>query len=866
MRTPGNRLGIDFGTSNTVAMLADGDGVARPLFVDGSPVLPSAVWADPDGALLVGHDALYAGRTRPEALEPNPKQRIDHGTVLLGDRTVPVVDLIAAVLGRVRAEAGPLSGRVVLTCPVSWAARRRGILTAAASAAGLGDVRLVTEPVAASAFFVAGRAALAVGAHALVYDLGAGTFDASVVRRTADSFEVLANSGLPDAGGLDVDAAIVAHLGAGYAGRDADRWRRLVEPATSEEHRANRQFHTDVRTGKEMLSRSSGTTIPVPLFGTDAPLGREQLERLARPVFERTVAATRAAILDAGLLPADLAGLYLIGGASRTPLVATLLHTALGVAPVVVEQPELATVEGALLYTGPGVRTSLLAAGALLPAEARPDRHAGSSGGPRAVDSPGGRSPSEARPGSGAGAPDATADPAGTPETGGAPGRERPRPGGGRKPPSPVGDEAATGPADGATDTGQAARRAAGGAADTGQAARRAAGGAADTGQAARGAAPRRSAQGVRDAASTDHAPAPAEVPEDPTRAGPPVAGPTPPKTPRRVPAPASQGVPERGAAQLGAAVGPTAPPRAGAPDANLPETRNTAAPLPPVGPPAAGPNTLGPSGDPGPHAAPPPTGSGGENGAPPGAAVRPVVPVGTGPHPVADPPVPPAGWRRRLAVLSTAATVLVLTMVTGLAASDPRSAPERGADGTGLPATVVDRTSGPSTPGPTPTLGDQATATADTAAPTSPTDVGPGDGGVGRTTAPRQTAQQPQPQPNPPAPAPRVTSFTIDTIQATPFRYTGACPKAVSVDVYVQVIPSSYPITITYTLYSPNMKTFTPRTVTLTGPGYPLAWPTFTLTASASGDYAYPLEARLTSPNGMSTGYGSVNYKVTCV
>src|SRR5262245_6165582 len=104
MPTPGIRLGVDFGTSNTVAVVRWPDGRSRPLIFDGSPLLPSAVYLEPGGTIIVGRDAVHSARLEPARFEPNPKRRIDDGTVLLGDREIPVNDLIAAVLRRVRDE------------------------------------------------------------------------------------------------------------------------------------------------------------------------------------------------------------------------------------------------------------------------------------------------------------------------------------------------------------------------------------------------------------------------------------------------------------------------------------------------------------------------------------------------------------------------------------------------------------------------------------------------------------------------------------------------------------------------------------------------------------------------------------------
>jgi hypothetical protein len=203
--------------------------------------------------------------------------------------------------------------------------------------------------VAAATYFVeVVRADLPVGSCLVVYDFGAGTFDASVVRRTDGGFDVLSAEGLPDAGGLDVDETILAYLGAVYGGQHPDLWQRLEQPTSAFDRRARQLLWEDVRTAKEVLSRGSATYVHMPLVEEDAPLGREQVERLARPVVDRTVAATRAAIRLAGIEEDSVAGVFLVGGSSRLPLAATLLHRALGIAPTVIEQPELVVAEGSL--------------------------------------------------------------------------------------------------------------------------------------------------------------------------------------------------------------------------------------------------------------------------------------------------------------------------------------------------------------------------------------------------------------------------------------------------------------------------------------------------------------------------------------
>ncbi|HEU4349821.1 MAG TPA: Hsp70 family protein [Actinoplanes sp.] len=382
-------LGVDFGTSNTVAVARWPDGRARPILVDGSPLLPSAVYAEPDGQLTVGRDAVHSARIDPARFEPNPKRRIDDGEVLLGDREIPVVHLVAAVLARVAEEwrrvvgaarddhevgdtirprqvrqlhdRPELGADITLTCPATWGATRRTLLAGAATRAGLENARLVAEPVAAATYFaeVLGRD-VPIGSVVVVHDFGAGTFDVSVVARTADGFEVLAVDGRDDIGGLDVDAAIVNHVGTLFG--DRPEWRRLLEPSTVEERRAKRQLWDDVRIAKERLSRTQSADFVVPLLDTEVHLTRDELEKLARPVLDQTVEVTRGMIRWAGLPEGRLAGVFLVGGASRIPLVATLLHRELGEAPVAIEQPELVVAEGSILADA-----ALLASGPAAP-------------------------------------------------------------------------------------------------------------------------------------------------------------------------------------------------------------------------------------------------------------------------------------------------------------------------------------------------------------------------------------------------------------------------------------------------------------------------------------------------------------------
>lgn len=359
-------LGVDLGTSNTVAVLRWPDGRTRPLLFDGQPLLPSGVFLDEAGALHVGRDARRLAQAAPDRYEPNPKRRVDEESVLLGDRDVFTADLLAVALRTVAQAAVEAAGFLppaVLTYPASWGVHRRNVLATALGRAGWppaaphpnGGTLLVPEPVAAARYFTGVlRRPVPVGSALAVFDFGGGTLDIAVVRNEGGDpsgrprFAVTSSGGVADLGGLDLDAALVEYL-VELAGRtDPDAARRLTEPDGPVQWRDRRRFWDDVRGAKEMLSRTAVAPVPVPGLAQAAHLTRDELERLITPLVRRGVAETAAVISASGLAPHQLAGLFLVGGSSRVPLVARLLHAELGVAPTVLEQPELPVAEGAL--------------------------------------------------------------------------------------------------------------------------------------------------------------------------------------------------------------------------------------------------------------------------------------------------------------------------------------------------------------------------------------------------------------------------------------------------------------------------------------------------------------------------------------
>ncbi|MEU8157278.1 Hsp70 family protein [Micromonospora sp. NPDC048986] len=382
----GFALGVDLGTSNTVAVLRWPDGRTRPLLMDGQPLSPSAVYADADGTLHTGWDARRLAQADPARFEANPKRRVDEPTVQLGDRAYPPADLLAAVLATVgRAAVGAVGflPPAVVTYPAAWDATRRQVLADALLRAGWPQAaehtlagptppgtRLLREPVAAARYYTQVlHRPVPVGGAIAVFDFGGGTLDVAVLRNEGadpwgdSGFSVVADGGLPDLGGLDLDAALVRRVGELVGERHAAQWARLTRPVDPAQRRDQVRLWDEVRGAKETLSRSAVAPVAVPGVTETIQLTRADVERVATPLLRRAVQRAREVIAAAGLRPDQLDGLFLVGGSSRIPLVARMLHAELGIAPTVLDQPELPVAEGALTdlplpvpaYAGPSL-------------------------------------------------------------------------------------------------------------------------------------------------------------------------------------------------------------------------------------------------------------------------------------------------------------------------------------------------------------------------------------------------------------------------------------------------------------------------------------------------------------------------------
>lgn len=361
MAVAGWVLAIDFGTSYTTVAVAE-NGRIDLIEIDGVRAVPSGVWLDGRGVLVVGMAAERQARLAPERWERAPKRLLGEvAPLLLGGREIPVVEAVAAVLRHVAGEAmrqqGTAPAEVRLTHPARWSGRRLGALQAAASIAGLGipvlaaPPRPLPEPVAAAIYF-ADRGQLPAGAQVAVYDLGGGTFDTTVLTSDGHGYAVRALGGLEGYGGESFDALLYAHVGRQVAARDPAVWNSLQEPPDARWRRAGEDLYREVRRAKEDLSKYAAVTLDTEaLVGVPLQLTRDELETVLRPPIEATARELAATISRAGQRPGDLAAVYLAGGSSRIPLVGRVVSERLQVPAQVLGEPKNVVVAGAARWT-----------------------------------------------------------------------------------------------------------------------------------------------------------------------------------------------------------------------------------------------------------------------------------------------------------------------------------------------------------------------------------------------------------------------------------------------------------------------------------------------------------------------------------
>ena len=269
---------------------------------------------------------------------------------------------------------------VTLTHPASWGPYKRELFAQVPGLAGLGEVRMLTEPEAAAAHY-ARSAHLDPGALVAVYDLGGGTFDVTVLRTAARGFDILGRpEGIEGLGGLDFDEAVFTHVDLALDGAVS-----RLDPADPRATSAAIRLRHECVTAKETLSADTETTIAVLLPGlqTEVRLTRGEFEKMIRPAIDATIASLRRALHSARVDPRQLHTVLLVGGSSRIPMVAHLVSAELGRPTSVDTHPKHAIALGAAAAGAETVGTAAAAAQRRSASPRRPPPERGPPGHPR---------------------------------------------------------------------------------------------------------------------------------------------------------------------------------------------------------------------------------------------------------------------------------------------------------------------------------------------------------------------------------------------------------------------------------------------------------------------------------------------------
>lgn len=351
-------LGIDLGTTFTAAATWRNGHAETASLGSRAAVIPSVVLLRDDETVLTGEAASRRGLTEPQRVAREFKRRFGDTTpILLGGSPYSseglMAKLLRAVIDGVAEREGGQPDRICISHPANWGPYKRDLVQQVIRLANVEQpVTLTTEPEAAAAFY-AHQQRIEQGAVVAVYDLGGGTFDATVLRKSAQGFEILGQpEGIERLGGIDFDAAVFNHVRIALQGKleelDED------DPAVIS---AVARLREECVGAKEALSSDTDASIPVllPNLSTEVRLTRAELEGMLRPALYSTIESLRRALRSAGVTPDQLHSVLLVGGSSRMPLVSQLVGAELGRPVAVDAHPKHAIALGAA-WLAAGVR------------------------------------------------------------------------------------------------------------------------------------------------------------------------------------------------------------------------------------------------------------------------------------------------------------------------------------------------------------------------------------------------------------------------------------------------------------------------------------------------------------------------------
>ncbi len=342
-------VGIDLGTTNSeIAAFHEGD--VRVIGKGNAQMLPSCVGITPEGDLLVGEAARNQLLLYPERTVRSVKRRMGAtDDIILGGKRFKPQEISSLILRELmqwaRDGLGHDVSRAVITVPAYFSDAQRQATREAGMLAGLEVMRILNEPTAASLAY-----GFAEGEKhtAMVYDLGGGTFDVSIIAIEGEVTEVLASHGNNQLGGDDFDALLAEQLARQFQeehGVDLRHdhpiaWSRLWRAAEDAKLRLSVESSVTVR--EESLVTEGG--VPRHL---EREVSRAEFERLIEPLIESTLDSVTQALNDAGKRAHDLDAVLLVGGSTRIPMIGEIIEERVGLTPRQDVHPDLCVALGA---------------------------------------------------------------------------------------------------------------------------------------------------------------------------------------------------------------------------------------------------------------------------------------------------------------------------------------------------------------------------------------------------------------------------------------------------------------------------------------------------------------------------------------
>ena len=347
-------IGIDLGTTNScVAVMEGGEAVVIPN-AEGNRTTPSVVAFSKTGERMVGQVAKRQAITNPDRTISSIKREMgtDH-RVTIDDKSYTPQEISAMILQKLKADAEAYLGspvtEAVITVPAYFTDSQRQATKDAGKIAGLDVKRIINEPTAAAlAYGVDKEQAQKI----MVYDLGGGTFDVSILEIDDGVIEVLATAGNNRLGGDDFDQCIMKYL--------VSEFKRTDGIDLSGDKVAMQRLKEAAEKAKIELSGVTSTSINLPYITADATgpkhldvtLTRAKFNELTGHLVDATMGPVRQAMSDAGLKPSDLAKVLMVGGSSRIPAVVEAVKNFTGSEPFKGINPDECVAMGAALQAG----------------------------------------------------------------------------------------------------------------------------------------------------------------------------------------------------------------------------------------------------------------------------------------------------------------------------------------------------------------------------------------------------------------------------------------------------------------------------------------------------------------------------------